>query len=90
MEEPRIDRRVGFPSLYRTSYEYWDDLKNLGYNYGDNLLKRTMSPMMFKNPNLHKFLTIYLQPILVKYINWVKYVRTYFNFAVRKGYDKIN
>ena len=90
MEEERIDRRTGFPSLYRESYEHWDDLKNLGYNYADNLLKRTMSPMMLKNPNLRKFLLSYLQPILVKYINWVKYVRTYTNFAVRKGYEKIN
>jgi hypothetical protein len=90
MEEPRIDRRVGFPSLYRESYEYWDKLKNLGYNYGDNLMERSLSTYMLKNPNLAKFLTVYLQPILVKYINSVKYVRTYFNFAVRKGYDKIN
>tara|TARA_B100000497_G_C7335524_1_gene221376 strand:- start:204 stop:476 length:273 start_codon:yes stop_codon:yes gene_type:complete len=90
MEEPRIDRRVGFPSLYKESYEYWDDLKNLGYNYTDNLMKRTLSPYMLKNPNLAKFLTKYLQPIMVKYINTVKYVRIYFNFAVRKDYDKIN
>jgi hypothetical protein len=46
------DKRVGFPSLYKATYEDGWELKNLGYDYGDTLLKRSMSGYMFKNPNL--------------------------------------
>jgi len=45
---------------------------------------------MFKNPNVEEFLTKHLQPIMVAYINAVKYIRVYYNFAVPKYYDKIN
>jgi hypothetical protein len=90
MHEPGPDRRVGFPSLYNFSYSHWDDLKNLGFDYGEELLKKSMSKYMFKNPHLRTFLIHYLQPIMVKYINSVKFLRIYFNFAVPKWYQKIN
>tara|TARA_R100000501_G_C2538447_1_gene58292 strand:+ start:105 stop:377 length:273 start_codon:yes stop_codon:yes gene_type:complete len=84
------DRREGFPSLYRFSSEYWWETKNEGFDYGEKLFKRTFSNYMFKNPNLTTFLVDYVQPIMVKYINTVKYLRIYFNFAVPKYYQKIN
>ena len=84
------NRRTGFPSLYEYSYTHWEDLKNLGFDYGSELFKKTLSNYMFKNPNMDTFLTRYLQPIMVKYINMVKYIRVYFNYAVPKHYQKIN
>jgi len=90
MEDENIDRRVGYPSLYKFSSENWWELKNGGFDYGEKLMKRTLSNYMFKNPHLSKFLNSYLQPIFVKYINTVKYLRIYFNFAVPKDYQKIN
>lgn len=86
----QVDRRVGFPSPYREAYERDWDLKNLGYDYGSNLLKRSMSSYMFRNPSMAQFLTDHLQPIMVAYINAVKYIRVYYNFAVPKWYQKIN
>jgi len=86
----QIKRRTGFPSPYRVTYEDDWELKNLGYDYGSNLMKRTLSNYMFRNPNLSEFLTEYLQPIMVSYINAVKYIKIYYNFAVPKYYDKIN
>jgi hypothetical protein len=82
--------RTGFPSLYRATYEHGWHLKNLGYDYTLNLLKNTMSSYMFKNPHLRTFLNNYLSPIMVFWVNKVKYLRIYYNFAVPKWYQKIN
>ena len=84
------DKRVGFPSLYRATYEEGWVLKNTGFDYSKNLLKNTMSSYMFRNRHLSSFLNNYLSPIMVFYINRVKYLRIYFNFAVPKWYQKIN
>ncbi len=84
------DNRKGFPSLYRATYEEGWVLKNTGYDYAPGLLRNTMSNYMFRNRHLSKFLTEYLNPIMVFYINKVKYLRIYFNFAVPKWYQKIN
>ena len=82
--------RTGFPSLYRATYEEGWELKNTGYDYSKTLLKITMSNYMFRNIHLGKFLRDYLTPIMVFYINKVKYLRIYYNFAVPKWYQKIN
>lgn len=82
--------RVGFPSMYRAAYERGWELKNTGYDYTTDLLRNTMSTYMFGNKHLRSFLEDYLSPIMVFYINRVKYLRIYFNFAVPKWYKKIN
>jgi len=82
--------RTGFPSLYKATYEEGWELKNLGYDYSNTLLRKTLSGYLFKNPKLRTFLENYLNPIMTFYINRVKYLRIYFNFAVPKDYDKIN
>jgi hypothetical protein len=84
------NNRTGFPSLYRSTYEEGWVLKNTGYDYTLDLLRNTMSKYMFRNPHLGKFLNDYLSPIMVFWINRVKYLRIYYNFAVPKWYKKIN
>ncbi len=84
------ERRTGFPSLYQISYTHWDHMKNGGYDYATDMMKRSLSNYMFRNPHLATFLEKYLQPIMVKYVNMVKYVRIYYNYAVPKDYEKIN
>ena len=84
------DNRTGFPSLYRATYEEGWELKNTGNDYSTNLLNKTMSSYMFKNPHIREFLEGYLTPIMVFYINNVKYIRIFYNFAVPKWYQKIN
>jgi hypothetical protein len=84
------DNRTGFPSLYRATYEEGWILKNTGYDYSKTLLNITMSKYMFKNKHIREFLENYLTPIMVFYINKVKYVRIFYNFAVPKWYQKIN
>ena len=82
------DNRTGFPSLYRATYEEGWVLKNTGHDYSKTLLNSTMSSYMFRNPHLKKFLEDYLNPIMVFYINKVKYVRIYFNFGNYLFYKK--
>tara|TARA_B100000900_G_scaffold379210_1_gene363958 strand:- start:141 stop:410 length:270 start_codon:yes stop_codon:yes gene_type:complete len=84
------NNKTGFPSLYRATYEEGWEVKNTGYDYSKTLLNITMSKYMFRNRHLKKFLEDYLNPILVFYVNRVKYLRIYFNFAVPKWYQKIN
>ena len=50
----------------------------------------SMSKYLFRNRHLKKFLEEYLNPIMVFYINRVKYIRIFYNFAVPKWYQKIN
>jgi len=84
------ERKKGFKSPFKSTYEYGWELKNLGYDYSDTLLKKTMSNYMFKNERLSTFLNDYLNPIVVFLINKVKYIRIYYNYAVPKDYEKIN
>jgi hypothetical protein len=84
------NNRTGFPSVFKAAYEEGWHLKNLGFDYTNNLLTNTMSKYMFKNPHLGEFLRKYLNPIMVFWINRVKFLRIYFNFAVPKDYEKIN
>jgi len=84
------NNRVGFPSVFKAAYETGWDIKNTGYDYNDKLLNRTLSSYMFKNPNVKEFLEGYLNPIVVKLLNTVKYIRIFYNYAVPKDYQKIN
>lgn len=84
------DKRTGFPSLFKATEEYDWDLKNTGYDYSSNLMERVLSSYMFKNPIIKEFLNMHIKPIIIKYIDGVKYLRIFYNFAVPKDYDKIN
>lgn len=84
------DKRQGFKSRIDIAEQQDWDVKNTGYDYSKNLMNRTLSKYLFNNPNLKTFLEDYLNPIMVKYINSVKYIRVFYNYAVPKDYDKIN
>jgi hypothetical protein len=82
--------RTGFASPYKAAYEYGWDLKNQGYDYSKTLTNKILSSYMFKNPNVKKFLEEYFNPIIVNYVNNVKYLRIFYNYAVPKDYQKID
>jgi len=84
------EKRRGFESPYKTTYEYNWDLKYLGFDYSEQLMNKTLSPYMFQNERLSTFINGYLRPIMVFFINRVKFLRIYYNFAVPKDYQKIN
>lgn len=82
--------KIGFPSPFKAAYESGWELKNTGFDYNDKLLNKTLSNYMFKNQTVREFLEEYLNPIIVKLLNTVKFVRIFYNYAVPKDYQKIN
>jgi hypothetical protein len=84
------EKRKGFPSVYKATYESDWELKNTGYDYSEKLMSNMVSSYMFRNERLQTFINDYLSPIMTFYINKVKYLRIYYNFAVPKDYQKIN
>lgn len=83
-------KRKGFPSPYKVTYESGWDLKNLGNDYTNTLMKNSLSSYMLKNERLATFIQNHLNPIMVFFLNKVKFLRIYYNFAVPKDYEKIN
>jgi hypothetical protein len=84
------EKRKGFPSVYKATYESDWELKNTGYDYSEKLMSNMVSSYMFRNERLRQFIEEHLSPIMVFFINKVKYLRIYYNFAVPKDYEKIN
>lgn len=84
------NKRKGFGSLYKATFEEGWELKNTGYDYSQNLMKITLSSYMFRNERLSTFIENHLGPIMVFFINRIKFLRIYYNFAVPKDYQKIN
>jgi len=84
------ERRKGLDSPYKAMYEHGWDLKNLGNDYSKNLMTNSFSKYMFGNKRLEDFILLHLQPLMTFFINKVKYLRIYYNFAVPKDYQKIN
>jgi hypothetical protein len=85
-----IEKRKGFESPYKLAYEEGWDLKNLGFDYNSQLMNKTLSSYMFRNGRLATFINDHLNPIMVMFINKVKYLRIYYNYAVPKDYQNIN
>ena len=84
------ERRTGMPSVYKATREEGWVLKNQGNNYNENLMRNSFSNYMFRNERLRTFIENYLGPLMLFWINKVKYLRIYYNFGVPKDYQKIN
>jgi hypothetical protein len=85
-----MKRNKGFEYPLDKQYTYADDLKNLGNDYSKNLMKNSVSHIMYANSYVKVLLDNYIEPALVKLINSVKFIRVYFNIAVDKNYKNIN
>jgi len=84
------DKRVGFESPYKATYNQTIDIKNTGNDYSSNLMKNSFSTYMFRNPKLNSFIRDYMKPIYLNYINAVKKIRIFYNFTVPKDWTHIN
>lgn len=78
-------------NLYRKTYEFGEDLKNLGFDYHqeDIVLKKTMMTRMFQNEDVKGFLS-YVNNVIINNIDSVKLIRNFFNYTVDKYDTKIN
>lgn len=75
--------------LYDFTYESGEKRKNLGFDYRPVLLQRTLSTRLFQNRVLGDFLQK-INDILVKDVDSVKRIKTFFNYIVKKDDIKIN
>lgn len=83
-----IDKKRHIKEMYDLSH-FHDENKNSGFDYETNLYNKTMSPVMFKNTTLRKFLDK-LKQLNIVMIDSVLIVRNFYDFNVDKYYDKHN
>jgi len=77
------------PRLYRVACEDCNSRKNLGFDYTDDVIKKTVSPHILRNEVHNKFL-IFINDYVVNLINAVKKVRIHRVYSVDKDYEHIN
>lgn len=83
-----LEQNAHIKELYDVKHKH-DGLKNIGYDYEKDLLRKTLSPVLFKNDNLSEYLT-QLQSLIVLRIDSIVAVRNKFNHIVGKYYNKYN
>jgi hypothetical protein len=76
-------------SLYDFTYNRMTRLKNTGYNYEGKIFEKTMSPLIFMDPNRRDILSMY-EKIIFFLIENVKAIKTFYNYTVPKDYKNLN
>jgi hypothetical protein len=79
-----IEREI--KEVYHLKHKH-DTREGDSYNYEEDLLKRTLSPVMFSNPTMRMFLDN-IQKLLVVMIDNTAQVRNSLNYIVDKYYNK--
>jgi hypothetical protein len=79
---------AGYESIYDFQNSSVDDRKNLGHDFRNSILKKSLSNAILRNVYLNDFI-ILIQDVLVKYIDSVTYLKIYKNFTVPKNYTKV-
>jgi hypothetical protein len=82
-----IDEQVQIKELYDLKHRNDKEL-HTGYDYEDNLMEKTLSRTMFKNPMLSEFLTNNLQNLCVWMIESVLPIRNFWCWSVSKYYNR--
>lgn len=84
-----IDPHNNQVSLYDATNSSENNLKNLGYDYTETLMRKTVSNYLYRNTKIAGFLEK-LNAYMVQHVNLVKYIRVYYNYTVPKNYQKID
>jgi hypothetical protein len=77
-----LEKDTQINELYYLKHKH-DTFKHRHYNWEDNLLRKTTSSYIWKNPVMNKYLT-HIQSILVLMVEKVSVQRNFFNFTVNK------
>lgn len=75
-------------SVYDAADSVKDDRKNIGYDFSNDLMKKNLSPLLFKNEHLANFINLIQLPI-IRLINTVTTLRVYKSYTVKKDYTKV-
>ena len=80
-----LQRQQQIPELYFLKTRF-NNNPNRHFAWEDNILKRTLSPHMFNNPQMQHYL-LQLEQLVSLLIESVNIVRNYFNISVDKYYN---
>jgi hypothetical protein len=80
-----IEQNNEIPEMYQLRHKH-DNLLNQGYNYADNLIRRSVSPVLYKNDNNSMFLDR-LNDMLVSMVDSILPVRNIFFFSHNKYFN---
>jgi hypothetical protein len=77
-------------SIFKPAFQRKEIRTNLGFDYKDEILKRSLSSQMFDvNSTLDMFLTN-INSIVYQWVEAVKQIKIFANPAIHKYEDKIN
>ncbi len=76
-----LNKQLHLPEYYELKHR-WDDNKNK-INKEDNILKKTLSPYLFKNDTMNEFL-LNLQPLVWILFDNVNIIKNFKNYKIDK------
>lgn len=82
-----IEELNEIPEMYALRHKHDTDLPEMGYDYSENLLKKTLSPVLYNNDNNIEFLDK-LSYMMVSLIETVLPTRNIFFFSHNKHFNK--
>jgi len=80
-----LEKDSQIPELYFLKTR-WNDNPNRHFPWEDNMLKKTLTPHIFNNPNMQEYL-LELEKIVSLAVESINSVRNYFHIAVNKYYN---
>jgi len=76
-------------SIYDITNSRKEKINNLGFDYKGKILRKTVSPYIFSEPNRADLLSKF-EDWLFFLVEKVKLIKTYYNYTVKKDYTKLN
>lgn len=82
-----IEETSEIPEMFMLRHKHDTDLPEMGYNYTENLLKKTLSPVLYNNDNNIMFLDK-LNNMMVAMIETILPTRNIFFYSHNKYFNK--
>lgn len=81
-----LDKEIQLNELYELKHRY-DSKSNRHYAWENDLLKKSTSAYIWKNPNMNQYLSR-IEKITVLMLQQMNYARNFFNYTVPKYYNE--
>ena len=92
-EDPNTDINMGAyltrKSFYEALVHQQDDLKNIGYDWRPNLMKKSLSKYLLANKDVEAVVVQYTK-LLTFIVDTIQQIRKSINYAVDKKYKYIS
>jgi hypothetical protein len=80
-----LDKDIQLSELYDLKHRH-DSKSNRHYPWEDDLLKKSTTPYIWKNPNMNSFVSR-IEKMSVLMLEQVNFARNFFNYTVPKYYN---